>query len=823
MNELIEKIANGRAILFVGAGFSASAINLYDAKIPLAKELSLEISKIGGFSETDDLKVSSDYFINKCCKDNEFLMDELINKLKHMYTIKEPQEEHISILKLPWKRIYTTNYDDLVEISSRKNNKLIKTVTIDDSTQLNTNDNICVHLNGSISSLSKDTLNTTFKLTSSSYLSPESFEKSNWNYIFKQDIEFSSAIVFIGYSMYDIDIEKVLFQIPHLKNRTYFIRRDNKNSKNSEFEDFKFDKYGRSFKVGLSGFAKIVEENMEKVISLQEQFFLESFSKYKIEDNQVEQIREEDIEIFLKYGNLKKEYIEQGMTDETIPFLIRRTKIEKLKILVNENKMICVTSELGNGKSVFLREAALELALEGKQVYVLSDLSGNYIADIDKIISKKLSCILIIDTYSNHPDIIKHLSIVDTGNVKFLFSERTYRHYQFISDNSPEFKTKDLNIDILDDSEIEKLIKIIEHTTLWGKYGKYSLGEKRRLLQDKLGSQISNVLIDIFNSKHIKDEISKLLEKSIIKNNKKEEDVKKNIFITCLLDIMNIPISLSLVSDLSQNEEILFTFSSTTELRSIFALNLLEQEINTKSSVYSLHILKEHFEPNYIIEQCLSVLKDLDKKFSQGRILDYNRNAVRINLFRFNFIEQILPNTTKREMLVRYFENIKNILPYHIDNPQYWLQYAMAHIAMNNYEKAERYLQTAYDKAKFKEFYDEYKIDNQKARLNLKKASIHSTTISDAMRLFIEADTLLNKLDNNIYKFKVIMDYKDFIDSRQKSFSHKNKTIILKACQIKLKDIESLQKIDKNNFKQEKVYQQCKSWLEKIVEDLGSI
>ena len=34
---------------------------------------------------------------------------------------KEPSNEHVSILKAPWKRIYTTNYDDLIEMSARKN------------------------------------------------------------------------------------------------------------------------------------------------------------------------------------------------------------------------------------------------------------------------------------------------------------------------------------------------------------------------------------------------------------------------------------------------------------------------------------------------------------------------------------------------------------------------------------------------------------------------------------------------------------------------------------------------------------------------------
>jgi len=172
-------------------------------------------------------------------------------------------------------------------------------------------------------------------------------------------------------------------------------------------------------------------------------------------------------------------------------------------------------------------------------------------------------------------------------------------------------------------------------------------------------------------------------------------------------------------------------------------------------------------------------------------------------------------------MLIKYFEKMKDDLPFHIQNPQYWLQYAMAHIAMSDFSKAQRYLQSAYDKAKHRDYYDEHKIDNQQARLNIKMASSLSTDIKKAIKLFLDADKLLNKLDNDVYKFKVVMDYKDFIDAREKNFSKSNKETLLRACQSKLSDLSTLEKFDNNNFKQETLYQQCKIRLEYLINKLS--
>ena len=813
MNKLISKIANGKAILFVGAGFSKNATSLHnEEELPLAKELAKHIGRIGNFNDGGDLKFAADYFLNVCCSKDSHLVHELIDYLKAVFTIKTPHTTHENIMKVPWKRVYTTNYDDLVEVAGKLSGKKYNSITIDDPTEKFSNDLLCVHINGSIDSLNEETLNTSFKLSHSSYFSSEGFRDSNWNYIFKKDIELSSAIVFVGYSLYDIEIEKILYENPSFRGKVFFIQREKDESRDTTKEDYIFNKYGYLYRIGLSGFSSLIEENANEFLLDSDEFYTEAFSKYEILTSPKETIREKDIESFLRHGELSQTYLQEGMTScQVVPFLIKRDKIEKITDLVEQNPIVCVISELGNGKTYFLKETELQLTLQGYIVYHLTDYTGNYVSDIEKIISQNVNCVLVIDSYGNYRELIRYLLSINLKRVRILLTERTANHHSYFREFEEKLKTSDINIDILSDLEIDFLINILEHTSLWGKYGKYSPLKKKNIIKNNCKSQLSNVLIDVLNSAHIKNEISVLLSNAF-----KNDVTKLNIFIACLLDAMDIPLTLSLISDLSDNDDVLSNFSNMNDIRHLFTLNIFNNSIDSKSSIYSLHLLNEHFEAKYIVDNCIKILKMLDGKFVK-RTLDQIRNDIRINLFRFNFIERILPKQSKTGMLVRYYEEIKNELPFHITNPQYWLQYAMAHIALNNYEKAYRYLQTALDKAENKYSYDAHKINNQKSRLNLKVGTLSSTEINEAMRLFVEADDLLSKHENDIYKFKVVNKYYKFYDSKSFTLNSSQRSRIKQACTHKLNDLDRLRRFDSNNFKQEIVYQDCDFNLRSVV------
>ncbi|MFA6630083.1 MAG: SIR2 family protein, partial [Sulfuricurvum sp.] len=254
INKLMRLIASGKAILFAGAGFSSEAINIQDDEIPIGRVLADKIDKITGERSHQDLLVASEKAL-----DNN-LENELIDLLKNVFTIKEIKDYHETIINLPWRRFYTTNYDFVIRDAGLKNSKRIKCVTTSDSVSENLNEkNLCIHINGHIDGLNTETLNSSFKLTDSSYLHSDALNDSPWVDVFQQDLIHASAIIFIGYSLYDYNIKKLLFNFKEeFKNKIYFITRE-KPCVETKSEQ----KYGKVINIGVRKFSDQILSAMD--------------------------------------------------------------------------------------------------------------------------------------------------------------------------------------------------------------------------------------------------------------------------------------------------------------------------------------------------------------------------------------------------------------------------------------------------------------------------------------------------------------------------------------------------------------------------------
>ena len=92
----------------------------------------------------------------------------------------------------------------------------------DSPSDLPANKAICVHINGFIESLDVKSLSSTFILTNTSYLT-DNFGNSRWSHLFREDIEVARAVLFIGFSLYDLDIARVLFASSRIRQKCCFV------------------------------------------------------------------------------------------------------------------------------------------------------------------------------------------------------------------------------------------------------------------------------------------------------------------------------------------------------------------------------------------------------------------------------------------------------------------------------------------------------------------------------------------------------------------------------------------------------------------------
>lgn len=795
LTKLINTISNGKAIMFTGAGFTFGAKRVNDKKPLGAGDLSIAISKELGLHDNKNLKFTSDYFLSK----KPAL--QLIQLLKDNFTLKETSSTQNIICSLPWLRYYTTNYDLSIEMASKVNDKIVESIDIDKSvTEYYKRNDFCVHLNGSINSLTEDSLNKSFKLSQSSYISSDSFISSDWYYAFRRDLDRASAIVFIGYSMYDIEIQKVLTDDPKLISKTFFI-----TSQNPELElEYTLSKFGTVISIGSDNFASEILSNIAEYPREKSSYEMQALSLYE-HCTAMQSVRDSQIENMLMYGDITDNTIDSCILGHlNAPVLIPRHDLRILSDIIEQDKHLIFYGGLGNGKSILLKEARCHLTALGFDVYNVDDLHGDYIGDIDYLSTKKNKSIILLDDYEHYIDIINHISKTNPQNILIIATARIADHeYHRDALSKNNFDYRELNIDFLFDDEIQKFTEIIDNLGLWGERAGLTSSQKQRHLKIENEGQISVTLLSLLGSPNIRAKISGLVEKL-----KVDKSYEYTLLTICICRILGVNTSRSLISDLAGNDAIYNPkLTQMSEFRQLF--RFVNGEIEGASSLFCICLVKDHFTASNITTHLLSIAAKLDTIKQKDAI----QTKVFKSMLKFSFVERILPSTTKLGNLQRYYEDLKIEINWLRNDPHFWLQYAMAVMAFKKYDpKAQTFLNQAYALAEKKTDYHTNNIDTQQARLWLLMCSKENdgAIIYD---YFNKANTLLGHLKNDIYKFRQIARYREFYDANFSKLSKVDKPKFLAACNRILSDIEKIE--DTGNISQQLA--RTKSILKSIV------
>ena len=769
-SKMSDLISTGNAILFAGAGFNYKAENILGEMPPCGEKLSYKICELGGFEPDRDLKYASDFYLAN------YDRKKLINFLKDIFTINKVKKYHKTIVSKNWRRIYTTNYDNLIDLAGLKVSKRVTAITIDDSPDDYLNDsNLCIHLNGNLKILNEDSLNTKFKLSDSSYCSPDSFVSSAWNYVFQKDLERCSAIIFVGYSLYDIEIKKLLHNCEKFKQKAFFIIKGNPSQK----EQFEVSKYGTTFPIGIGKFASALE-NIRVNDPNTDQFYLETFSEFAPSSDSMN-IRDSDIYHFLMQGELKDCYYQQAANGvQSLPFLVNRKIADEIVDHILDKKNILIYSGLGNGKTVLSKIIAAKLILRGVKCYLLNDEHGEWEKDLDKISQQKSPTVLILDGYIANHDFFKYFKMIKPDNITLLLTTRV-SELEWYEKALKEIPTHRFNISQIEFDEIAEFVDIINNAALWDKMTALSFTRKRDIIKNRYKSQFSQTLLNLLKSPKIKVKFE-----DIVKKVSSKDEYKKTILVIAICQVWQIRHDRALIATISRSDLIY----SSEFAENLYIKELLSSELCFCSSVFALFVLKNYFSPIYIVDQLLEIAEILNNEKSVGNIRKFFQD-----ILRFGKIEKILSENNKKNALVKHYEQLKNRLTWLQRESHFWMQYGMAQIPYKNYNTAQRYFNTAYDIARRIEGYDTSYIDTQQARLYMKQAVASSEDV-DGMKYFEKAHKLLSTLDIGEHVLRQLKYYHRFYDTHYSSLSKGMKTRFNGYCVYIKNKIESCDNFD---------------------------
>lgn len=772
----IDQISYGKCILFTGSGFSFGAKNSSigsdgkGAPFLSAKDLCKKLVDEFGLEEPDaGLGMVASFYLEKYPKSG------LIDFLKKEFTATEISDSHKFIGRLPWRRCYTTNYDEILEDAMAFAGCSRKVVTLSTPVKdVPVSMRACVHINGAISRLTPDTLDGEFKLTNRSY-NADDLHYSPWFERFKDDLLNADAVFFIGFSgAYDLDLTRLFQQTRELKEKSFFIvATDERKSVVKNLSDF-----GTVEKIGLDGFVSKLESKPDifnNSYRHPKELVLKCFQK-PVDNNVVTcKSTARDVISLLSRGAINDCLLNFSVREPgRFKYTIYREKINLIFSKIKEGlRIFLITSSLGNGKTIFMKELAVGLQRMGYQPFFFEKERSFMLDEVEQICSLCKAPVLFFDGYVDRKHIIEKALSRLSNDCIVIMSERTARYetsYEWLGifEKNPFM----INIDRLELGEVVSLVELLNTFGLWDDKASKSKEEKIRYITGKCNSTLSSFLLSHLDATQLKDSYSQVLD-SI---RQKEEFYQAILFILwCTYLGVNLEfgsIMESMLGNVMNNP----MFIKNPAIREMIDFD--EERICSTSSILALHILTRQISSEEFVDFYIKLFENLDRK-------SYDRNVKKVlkEMMQHRNISRIVCNNS---LVVSVYDNISD-LSFCNENPQFWLQNAIARMSGKDYETAYHHFETAYSLSRDIPGYSTYQIDTHHARFLLERAvNCGITGDSDAFDIFVEAHTKLKTRrkgdDYRYYIYRVAYQYLPFWNKFNDSFTASQIVWYKKAC-----------------------------------------
>ena len=802
----ISNIQSEKSVLFIGAGFNDGIKNLEGAPFPLGDGLKKKLELILGIENSEQ---DIDTLTNIILEDDDYETKDLISMLENTFKmgLNPKLTIHEKILTLPWKRIYTINYDDVVEKISSQLGINRKSITLGDKVKHNIDKDLIIHLNGSINNLNPVTLQSEFKLSSTSYLQTDLIN-SDWYDIFKADIDIANNVFFIGVSMnYDLDISRVIKNEDDYKEKIFFIDkyRTDEEIKSNEFKISSHiqTKFGSLHPIGLEHFSELIEKHGSELKN-KEEFSFNCFKELSIPSRKTMdkpssiQLRE-----LLVYGNTKEELI----STNTDNYLIHRDIEDNIydSITKKEFLIYLLIGQMANGKTSVINNLKYRLLQKGR-VFIYNKHNSNLNDEIEQL--KKISGpkYVFIENYYKYLNILSEFgALIDfkQDNIIIILTGRPFPN-ESVQHELPSrlrlstdmFQVYSEDLDKLTNNDIKKIDKLLSNSNFLEDVRLDPSFNPERYYKSTYKSQIYNILIDLVKNEIVRKELTE--NYSVIQNDK---ELDKLVIASCICTVIGFKISLTNLLEILDIRKSNLSIKNNKELN--LFLDFSNQNIQNKSSILANFVLAECNTP----KQVLNILKILIINAHKSTDRTVTRNILHDAISSSNIYSLIYPlskytgkqRNEDRKNVIEFYNDIKDLSDLK-NNVFFWVQFSMACMDFKDYERAFSNLDVAkkiVDKnkqsGKFRT--NSIQVTTQKSRCSLESA-IYEKNEKDPYDLFITTNKELTTLIHDEEKtkhylvYKIMNLYVDFYKTYKSYFESEQIRDIYKIIQSLRKNID---------------------------------
>lgn len=722
-HSILYSIFSGKALLFLGAGFSFGATRIKDGRettFPLGQDLANELLFDLNIKNSEKKNLASCASFYESKKTRKGLLYSLAEKLE----VKKAQDYHYDILSYPWWRIYTTNYDNLVQLAMPATTKIRRIGLRDEIPQYTTFKTDCLYINGFIDY--NDIEKSEIIITKTDYSSPINYNRDNIIYNFLEDVTMVEKVFFIGYSLYDIEVAKILQNNTSIRNKVYFIVSPGID----EIDEQELLSFGSVIKIGVQKFSIILGEAAIKYKMIpqviDETFFsLEKYDAYQEKNKERDNVFE-----LLMNSRINRYCIKRQLEGQQLYAVLRRP-LEEIKQRVLSGYLLTgIYARLCNGKTIFFEELAAVLS-DVMPVYFARPDAQSLKRDLVRF-SKQLGeqrVVIFVDGYARAFPNLEPV-IGKLPNITFIIAERTPVHralWDKISKNISDAAA--FSLDMLEDSEKEIFIELLRNNGLSGETKEFLFRQFDDLYENSIGRSIFSLIKDSEVAERYIKKIKKDIELSI--------GYENELYVAVILSIINGGlVSKTLINKILQSNN---AYSREFSNSKIFE-DILKDDGNYVlcSGGISLEITKFVFHPEKSLDILIRIITACQRTPHDKFLTKLCEQCLR-----FFYLEKVLPADNFKNNVRIFYETVRNIGNMG-GHPLFWLQFAIAMFNQKEFFKSKIYLDTASKSAKNIEF-NPFQIDNFRARLLL--ASDASIGIDPWLR-FSDAREILFKQVN---------------------------------------------------------------------------
>lgn len=710
-------------ILFLGSGFSVEATNVVGKSPPVGDGLRKKFLELLEFDETEgsDLKDLSEYAFQNG--------KDVLQLLREQFTIDQVSDSQTAILAQPWRRIYTTNYDDVVECFHQKNGTKPKpsSYSHEEPQSRQVRRGSIIHLHGYIHRMTHENVMRQAILAHRSY-AEQAATSSPWWQQFERDIRSAENVFFVGYSLADFETASYLTQANDLVSKTHFILRQNQ----SPIVRARIESYGTLHEIAVEGFAA---ECSAAVVGKRPEHanMLTSLRYFDIYHDDRAPIRPTPVEIenLFTYGsfNIQRLFATFPRAEYVLP---RLKMIDQGVTFLDANKTLVIHSKIGNGKSTFRRCLCTKLTENGHSCFECKDDVTIPDRDIEFLKSQVKPVIVFsnFDTayasmhlFRDLPETTRFIIEMNTGTLQV-------RRNEVLDTLTGPVERLDVNY--LEGHDISELDTLLDHAGIAPPDLKTKFGG---------GSEIRDIVLALYENDTVANKIRALLT-PLLQNS----DFKKLLFIASILRALDLKTDPTFVRSVTKVDAYA-TLNAVGESAFEF-FDFSHDRLEPHSSLFSEYIVQSYLDPNELIAAIYWLSAEAAQRMHEVSDLQSERHRdarhVLGMLLTHWRLAGFLKNHSNRDALIEDLYETARSHKHISAEPLFWLQYSIFMQGQHQWQVAEKLMETAYRRGSERSGFQTYQLDTNSLSLLIDLEISESS--SDSVQRFERLIALLEKV-----------------------------------------------------------------------------